>query len=264
MKEKDDFYIGYVDQVSPGTKKLLKRFVMFALVVLLGMAAIFGLTQNKLSNSAFDFGIDTAVTGTYHEQPYPMLRVQTEENTFKNIVLLGFGKLGPNSYLNKIRSEVDQLSGSTLRIEGELVYYNGKTLLQLTSDEKVSLVERANGRELPKANLVVSDMELSGEIIDPKCYFGVMKPGKGKIHRSCAVLCIAGGIPPVLATTDENNISEYYMITDSQGKAINQDILPYVGKPSLVKGTVVKLEDWYQLRINTEDIKDLDSPSKVY
>jgi len=31
---------------------------------------------------------------------------------------------------------------------------------------------------------MISKMTLQGEIIDPKCYFGVMKPGKGKIHRS--------------------------------------------------------------------------------
>ena len=91
-----------------------------------------------------------------------------------------------------------------------------------------------------------------------------MKPGKGKIHRSCAVLCISGGIPPVLATSDENNISEYYLLTDTDGNPINEQILPYVGKPSILSGDVVKMQDWYQLRINTEDIKDLNLPSKVY
>lgn len=49
-------------------------------------------------------------------------------------------------------------------------------------------------------------MTLEDEIIDPKCYFGVI-PGKGKIHRSCAIRCISDGIPPVLATTDKNNMS---------------------------------------------------------
>jgi len=107
-------------------------------------------------------------------------------------------------------------------------------------------------------------MELKGEIVDPKCYFGVMKPGKGKIHRSCAVLCISGGIPPVLATTDENNISEYYLITDTSGKPIHKDILPHIGKPSMLTGTIVQLEDWYQLQLNVNDIVDLKIPSKIY
>ena len=129
---------------------------------------------------------------------------------------------------------------------------------------KITLVEKSKASNLPKANTLVKDMELEGEIIDPKCYFGVMKPGKGKIHRSCAVLCISGGIPPVLATTDKNNISEYYLITDTNGMPINEDILPHIGKPSLLTGTIVQLEDWYQLQLDVAHIRALKSPSNIY
>jgi hypothetical protein len=41
---------------------------------------------------------------------------------------------------------------------------------------------------------------LRGEIIDPKCYIGAMKPGGGKTHKACAQLCLSGGIPPMLVT----------------------------------------------------------------
>ena len=107
-------------------------------------------------------------------------------------------------------------------------------------------------------------MTLQGEIIDPKCYFGVMKPGNGKIHRSCAVRCISGGIPPVLATTDGNNISQYYLLTDLHGKSINQKMLPFIGKPSEITGIVEKIEDWYVLKINPDDIQVVSETSKVY
>lgn len=264
MKKKDDFYVGYLDEVAPDTKKLLKRFVIVAIIMLLGIAVVFALTQNKDKNSAFDFDTTTKITGLYHEMPYPMLKIQTNENSFKNILLLGFGKSSANPFLAKIRTQVPQLSGSILSIEGNLIYYNGKTLLQITDEEKISLLEKSNPSKLPKINAVVANMELEGEIIDPKCYFGVMKPGKGKIHRSCAVLCISGGIPPVLATTDENNISEYYLITDTSGNAIHDDILPYIGKPSLLTGDIVQLEDWYQLQLNVDDIVDFKNPSKIY
>jgi hypothetical protein len=29
-------------------------------------------------------------------------------------------------------------------------------------------------------------MTLTGEIVDSKCYLGVMNPGQGKVHRDCA------------------------------------------------------------------------------
>jgi len=193
-----------------------------------------------------------------------MLKVQTSEDSFKNIVLLGFGKSSANPFLAKTKSEVPALSGTTLLIEGNLIYFNGKTLLQITDDQKISVLKEANPAQIPRSKVLVRDMELVGEIIDPKCYFGVMKPGKGKIHRSCAVRCISGGIPPVLATTDDNNISEYYLITDVYGEPLHDAILPYVGKPSTLTGTVVQLEDWYQLRLDISTIKELNRPSKIY
>ncbi|WP_298309791.1 hypothetical protein [uncultured Aquimarina sp.] len=260
----DDFFVGYLDNVSSKTKKTVRNFVILGLLALITIAAVFAFTQNTFKNSSFELTTNTKIMGVYHEMPYPMLKVKTTENTFKNILLIGFGKYSANPFLKKIREEASELSGSMLSIEGNLIYYNGKTLLQITSDEKVTLIEKANMRRLPKTESLVSDMELTGEIVDPKCYFGVMKPGKGKIHRSCAVLCISGGIPPVLATTDENNISEYYLITDQKGNPINKEILPYVGKPSLVTGNVVKIEDWYQLRIDVSNIKELNLPSRIY
>ncbi|AXT19120.1 hypothetical protein D7030_14150 [Flavobacteriaceae bacterium AU392] len=262
--EEDDFYVGYLDNTSTKTKKTTRLFVVFSLLGLIAIASIFALTQNTFKNSTFELTTSTKITGVYHEMPYPMLKVKTAENTYKNILLLGFGKSSANPFLEKIRSKTPKLSGSILSIEGNLIYYNGKTLLQITNDEKISLVEKTNPNRLPKVEQVANNMEFKGEVIDPKCYFGVMKPGKGKIHRSCAALCIAGGIPPVLATNDENNISEYYLITDKKGNPIHKDILPYIGKPSLINGKVVRVEDWYQLQIDVNSIQDLNQPSKIY
>jgi hypothetical protein len=32
-------------------------------------------------------------------------------------------------------------------------------------------------------------VELTGEIVDSKCFLGVMVPGSGKTHKECASLC---------------------------------------------------------------------------
>jgi len=264
MEEKDDFYIGYVDEVPNKIKKSTKRFVVIALGLLLVTAAIFAFTQNTFKNSSFELTTNTKISGVYNEMPYPMLKVQTGENSYKNVVLLGFGKSGANPFLKKIREEVPQISGKKLSIEGNLIYYNGKTLLQITDDQKITVDEKTGRGALPGLKMIAQNMELQGEIIDPKCFFGVMKPGKGKIHRSCAVRCISGGIPPVFATTDGNNIAEYYLLTDTKGQPINQSVLPFVGKPSILSGAVVQMEDWYQLRIDISNIKELDLPSTIY
>ena len=191
-----------------------------------------------------------------------MLRVEVAENTYKNILLLGFGKSSANPFLEKLQNEVKDLNGKILSIEGNLIYYNGKTLIQITDDEKVTLAKTFKG-EIPSKE-TISKMTLQGEIIDPKCYFGVMKPGKGKIHRSCAVRCISGGIPPVLATTDNNNMSQYFLLTDLNGHPINKEVLSFIGQPSEITGIVEKMEDWYLLKVNIDDISVLSEKSSIY
>ena len=243
MDKQDDFYIGYSDQNSKGTRNFLKKVVWGMAILVVGVAAAFSLSQKKFANSTFELTSETALLGVYHESPYPMLRVRLENNTYKNIVLLGFGKFGANKYLDELRAKEGSLVNKTLAIEGNLIYYNGKTLLQITDANKIKLKNQGTSPE-SKTNLV-GTFELEGEIVDPKCYFGVMKPGYGKIHRSCAALCISGGIPPVFVTTDQNEVSEYFLITDLEGKPLHSEVVPFIGQPSKIKGNVHRLEDWY-------------------
>jgi hypothetical protein len=263
MKKNDEFYVSYIKgSLGYETKRTLKRFALSAITVIIVAAVVFSFSQNPFKNATFELLSETKITGTYHENPYPMLRVQVAENTFKNILLLGFGKSSANPFLEQIKNEAKYLNGKTLSIEGNLIYYNGKTLIQITDEEKVTLETKKKSKTPAKD--IISKMTLQGEIIDPKCYFGVMKPGKGKIHRSCAVRCISGGVPPVLVTTDNNSISEYYLLTDLKGNSINNDILPYIGKPAQIKGIVEKMEDWYVMKIDVSDILALNKKSSIY
>lgn len=263
MQKNDEFYVSYIDgSLGDKTKSTIKRFTIVSLLIVVIAATVFSVTQKPFKNSTFELTSATKITGVFHENPYPMLRVEVAKNTYKNILLLGFGKSSANPFLEKLQNEVKDLNGKTISIEGNLIYYNGKTLIQITDDEKV-LLENNSKTMTPKKE-TISKMTLQGEIIDPKCYFGVMKPGKGKIHRSCAVRCISGGIPPVLAATDNNNISEYYLLTDLKGKPINQEVLPYVGKPSKITGIVEKMEDWYVLKVDTKNISVINEKSSIY
>lgn len=263
MKEKDEFFVPYIEgSLGKRTKKTIKRFALFAVLEVVLGAVIFGFSQKQFKDSTFELMTETKIVGVYHENPYPMLRVDDDAHGARNVVLLGFGKSSANPYLEKIMQEVPDIEGKKLSIEGNLIYYNGKTLIQITDEEKVKIIKTdATFLPLPQE---LTTMTFQGEIIDPKCYFGVMKPGKGKIHRSCAVRCISGGIPPVFATTDENNVAKYFLLTDLEGNPINDKILSYVGKPADITGMVEKMEDWYLLKIDPKNIKELGTKSKIY
>ena len=96
-----------------------------------------------------------------------------------------------------------------------------------------------------------------GEIVDPKCYFGVMKPGEGKPHRSCAIRCIAGGIPPVFAI--KNADSDFVILT---GENINEEIIPLVGDAVQLEGEVIEVADWKIMKVNMDNLK-LQAKSKT-
>ena len=140
MKKNDEFYVSYIEgSLGAKTKQTLKRFTVGSLVVILIGALLFSFAQKPFKNSTFELTSATKITGVFHENPYPMLRVEIAENTYKNILLLGFGKSSANPFLEKLQNEVADLNGKTLSIEGNLIYYNGKTLIQITNDEKVTL-----------------------------------------------------------------------------------------------------------------------------
>ena len=264
MKEKEEFFVPYIEgSMGNRTKKTIKRFALVAILVIVGGALIFSFSQKPFKNSTFELTSETKITGVYHENPYPMLRVQLAENSFKNVVLLGFGKSSANPFLEKIQESTPDLNGKTLSIEGNLIYYNGKTLIQISDEEKVILED--NSQTTLPASQEIATMTFQGEIIDPKCYFGVMKPGMGKIHRSCAVRCISGGIPPVFATTDGNNIAQYFLVTDLERRPINDQILSFVGQPSEITGMVEKLGgDWFLIKTDVDQIKLLNEESSIY
>ena len=260
MKKNNEFYIGYADKVGQGTKKAVKRFVVVVITLLVLGAFSFSFFQESAVNSSFDFGDPTKVSGIYHESPYPMLRVALAENEFKEIVLLGFGKSGANPFLDQIREKEGNLSGKELTIEGQLIYYNGKTLLEIDDSQKIQI----SGKGSVTNSKNMRHISITGEIIDPKCYFGVMKPGYGKIHRSCAALCISGGIPPVLVSKDQNGTETYFLLTDLKGNPIHKDIVPYIGQPCKLSGEVKMIGDWNILQVDVSQIEKLDIESSIY
>lgn len=126
--------------------------------------------------------------------------------------------------------------------------------MELTEKEASLKKVLASPSSNPPVNLAKKDISLSGEILDPKCYFGAMKPAEGKIHKSCAIRCISGGIPPIFRTKS-NNSNQYYILLGKAGQAINKEVLPYVAEHISITGKTNKFSNWDVLYVNVDDIK---------
>ena len=94
----------------------------------------------------------------------------------------------------------------------------------------------------------LGSMTLVGEIIDAKCYYGVMKPGHLKPHRSCAVRCISGGLPPMLMVQDGSGRRVYFLLVSADGRAVNDEVLDLVAEPVEITGRVVRSGDLLVLK----------------
>ena len=70
-----------------------------------------------------------------------------------------------------------------------------------------------------------------------------MKPGGGKTHKACAMLCISGGVPPMLVTRDAGGHETFYLLATAEGGVANEMVLPFVGDLVEVSGRVERLGD---------------------
>jgi hypothetical protein len=98
------------------------------------------------------------------------------------------------------------------------------------------------------ATIALGKQTLVGEIVDSKCFLGVMNPGRLAPHRACAIRCISGGVPPVLLVRQKVGPAVYLLLTDSNGNPVNQEVLDFVAEPIEVTGEVVRQGDLLILR----------------
>ena len=249
---KDNFYIGYLPEAPDKTAKFIKRVSIGLLFFILATALIFALSQKPFSSSIFEFGSSTTLEGTLITDPVPTLLVE-KEGINQSVLLVGFGKFGAGRAIDQMEKEKgESLHGKKVKLEGTLIYNDGMTLLELTEEGQSLLAVEANPGFQSQKETPLGTLTLPGEIIDPKCYFGVMKPGQGKSHRSCAIRCISGGIPPMLKVQNQNGDSQYYLLLGENGEAINKEVLDYVAESITVEGVLSSWKDLNLLKIDPQ------------
>jgi hypothetical protein len=255
----NEFYIGWQPKAPASFAKHMKRvlFLLFPLAMILGY--LLSTSQKKFSTANFEFGKTTEVKGVYYNSPVPRLKVIDKNNLSITIPLVGYGKHGAETAIMELEKEKGvSFNGKELTLKGTLIYGDGKTLLQINKNEN-PIVSISNtlisGSEVLPLGKDLGWATIRGEIIDPKCYFGVMKPGEGKVHRDCAIRCILGGIPPVLHVQNEKGESNYYLLVGPNGEKMNEDVQDFVAEPVSIEAKVVQQDDWIILYARKESIK---------
>jgi hypothetical protein len=137
--------------------------------------------------------------------------------------------------------EVADYDNQRVRLQGALIYRDGMMMIEVVPRSLVSL--NADTSKLPTITPspeALGAFTLVGEIVDSKCYLGVMNPGHTKPHRECAARCISGGIPPLFIARDKDGQTAALLLVSATGAPVNQAVLDLVAEPVEITGQVVR------------------------
>lgn len=264
----DEFYIGWQSEAPRSFSRHIRKVLIALALICVAVSIALAIFQQKFGTGTFEFGKLTEIKGIYFNTPVPNIKVVKGKDIFGNlncltIPLVGYGKHGADGIIGDIEQKRNiLLHGKQVIMKGTLLYNDGKTLMQIdANDEPVLNIGTQADPSLFPVRKELGIQTIKGEIIDPKCYFGVMKPGEGKPHKDCAIRCILGGIPPVFHVRNEKGESNYYLVTGPNGEKMNEAVKNYVAEPVTVKAMIVQSDDWIVMRI--QDTKDIQPYSYI-
>jgi hypothetical protein len=238
----DEFYVGYLPKMPPAFARRVRLAVAMCLAAAVICAAIFGASQRTFAPSTFEYGKELTFEGTIESSPFPTLVVArpatgAEPSGSSRYTLVGAGKHGADE-------EVGPFIAKAVRLKGQLIYRDGETLIEVMPGTVSATGTPAAGSESVQE---LGRVALSGEIVDSKCYFGVMNPGSGKVHRDCAVRCLSGGIPPSFITTNYNGAPASFLLVGQNRQRLPKEVvLSAAGRPVTILGSVSRMGDtWF-------------------
>ena len=253
-RREDEFYVGYLPRAPRGIAARSRIGVVLIFVVAVAVGLLLVNAQSRFAPAMFEFGVVTEHTGVIRERPYPVLDVirpaRTGENsTVSSYYLTSFGKHGAVE-------QIEGLEGKTVRMRGSLIYRDDKTMLEI-EDGSVEVVDDARAVVVPDEDL--GRLTLKGEIVDSKCFLGVMKPGNLKPHRACAARCISGGVPPVLLVRDAEGTATYYLLVSEDGEPVKDEVIALVAEPVEITGRVIRRGGLLTLFADPDSYRRLES-----
>ena len=251
MNSAGEFYIGWEAKSAPGIARTVRRTVGLLLLLALGAATILACAQRLVGTSVFEWGKAKTFSGVLKLEPYPHLLVPRPGQadalpSFSSYYLVAPWKFGLQ------KDKLTGLDSKPVSFKGTLIYRENQTMIEVKPE---SIVEASGSNhtaripDLPAPDTRHSTpVTLRGEIVDSKCFLGVMNPGQLTPHRACAIRCISGGVPPVLLVRPKGEPAKYFLLVSADGKAVNKQVLDLVAEPVEITGQLERQGDLTILR----------------
>ena len=201
----EDFYIGYKDIVPPSVRRHVRHVVVGTAIAVVAIVGLIAFRQSPADPGEFGFGITSTFYGTLRELPLPILRTVSSGGAVTNYLLVGPGKFGLPAFARGH-------DGARVQFKGSLIRKGPAVMVEMNDEKSFQVVVPKDEIQSTSATNPVGRVVLAGELVDTKCYFGVMRPAVGKVHRACAVRCLSGGVPPGLLVRDQSGADVVVML----------------------------------------------------
>ncbi len=213
----DDFYIGYFDQSPRRIAGHTRWLVVLLAMLVAGLAVLLAARQAPAEPGTFEFGVKRTFEGVLYESPLPLLHSVSSVGAVTNYLLVGEGKHGLPAFARGHE-------GERVRFQGSLIQKGIAQMIELNDAKSFTVLGVASAQERLAASETIGEAVLIGELVDTKCYFGVMRPAVGKVHRACALRCLSGGVPPGLLVRDNQGDAIVLLLTGPGGQPLKFDV----------------------------------------
>jgi methionine sulfoxide reductase heme-binding subunit len=261
VQRDEEFYVGYLPAAPPRLRRFVRGVVACACVVLFGAGALLLSGQGPFRASRFEYGHPAPWRGVLREGSAPALEVRrpgiaaagldAPPDLVSRYLLVAPGKHGAQELCAG-------LDGQTVALEGTLIHRDGVVMLELTGRPVPAGAGAGAARVAPDAPVALGEVELVGQVVDSKCYFGVMNPADTVTHRACAERCLSGGVPALLRVRAADGTELTPLLTGRDGRSLNLELLDRVAVPVRVRGALERQGDLLLLRTSPEDVVRLD------
>lgn len=242
-----EFYIGYLPESPPALARRSRAMVRLALFLGVVSVSVLAATQEPRLPGTFEFQTYREFEGILIEKPVPMLRVappEGVEGSVSPLVLVGFGKEGLPDFARGH-------DGARIRAKGTLVVQGPHAMIELNDPESFEVIDP----NPPRSDVaeMLGEVEITGELVDTKCWFGVMRPATGKVHRACAIRCLSGGIPPGILVRDTAGNAAVFLLAGADGEPLEYDV-EWAALAVTARGSLERHGELPVLRVRTLEL----------
>jgi hypothetical protein len=248
----DEFYSGWEAKSAPGIGKTVRKAVVLVLGQALLVSVLLAVSQRLIGASVFEWGNQKTFSGVLQLTPYPHLLVLRPGDSsghpqFSTYHLVAPWKFGLDS------AALAPFAGKSVSLRGTLIYRDSQTMIEVAPNSIMATNSGVVSSAPPFVAL--GTQTLVGEIVDSKCFLGVMNPGQLTPHRACAIRCISGGVPPVLLVRQQNGPAIYLLLVSAEGKPVNKQVLDMVAEPIEITGEVERQGELLILRADPQSYR---------